>query len=85
MSGYLFLNKKTLDWASVVYFGGGIEIRTRAGYEPTVGFQDRSLQPLGYASSWWTIQGLNLWPNPYKGFALTTALMVQKRSYYTLP
>ncbi len=55
--------------------GGGIEIRTLAGLAPTIGFQDRPLQPLGYASIWWSIQGLNLRPNDYKSFALTTALM----------
>lgn len=30
--------------------GGGEEIRTLAGFDPTAGFQDQSLQPLGYAS-----------------------------------
>ena len=31
-------------------FGGGAEIRTLAGCDPAAGFQDQSLQPLGYAS-----------------------------------
>ena len=30
--------------------GGGLEIRTLARLAPTIGFQDRPLQPLGYAS-----------------------------------
>ena len=30
--------------------GGGAEIRTLAGCDPAAGFQDQSLQPLGYAS-----------------------------------
>ena len=41
-------------------FGGGAEIRTRAGCDTTVGFQDRSLQPLGYASvtgRFWVFRG----------------------------
>ncbi len=26
---------------------------------PTIGFQDRPLQPLGYSSAWWSILDLN--------------------------
>ncbi len=66
--------------------GGEMGIRTPAGCDPTAGFQDQSLQPLGYFSvPWWTMMGLNHRPHPYKGCALTAALMVRKkrRMYYT--
>jgi hypothetical protein len=39
--------------------GGGGEIRTHASDETPIGFQDRPLKPLGYASminsKWWTL------------------------------
>ena len=40
---------------------------------PTIGFQDRPLQPLGYASlqKWWSTGGLNTGPSAYKALALT--------------
>ena len=42
------------------------------GRNPTIGFQDRPLQPLGYASVyWWSIGGLNTGPSAYKALALT--------------
>ena len=42
------------------------------GWNPTIGFQDRPLQPLGYASVyWWSIGGLNTGPSAYKALALT--------------
>ena len=34
----------------VFFNGGSTEIRTQAGLAPPIGFQDRPLQPLGYAS-----------------------------------
>ena len=37
--------------------GGGEEIRTLAGVAPTIGFQDRPLQPLGYASALLVVHG----------------------------
>jgi hypothetical protein len=47
---------------------------------PTIGFQDRPLKPLGYASGlfWWSMEGSDLRPRPYKERALTTELMDQR-------
>ena len=46
-------NKKDrcFRFGPLVVVGGGAEIRTLAGCDPAAGFQDQSLQPLGYASS----------------------------------
>ena len=58
-------------------YGGERGIWTPAGLASPIGFQDRTLQPLGYFSVynikmfWWTRQDSNLWPTGYEPVALT--------------
>ena len=52
------LHKKSAVFAGTFNVnGGGEEIRTLAGVAPTIGFQDRPLQPLGYASALLVVHG----------------------------
>ncbi len=46
----LMRNKKHAFNARCFLDGGSTEIRTQAGLASPIGFQDRPLQPLGYAS-----------------------------------
>src|SRR5699024_5261184 len=61
------------ELSSLTMYGGGRGIRTPAGFDTPVGFQDRSLQPdLGIPPNLkWTLQDSNLRPIGYEPIALT--------------